>query len=412
MPSLSKMTGSVPPSPIRKLKPLADEAKKKGKKIYHVNIGQPDISTPEVFMDGVRNADLDVLSYSPSQGIDRVIESLNSYYSKHSIELDEGQLIITTGGSEACLFAMMATLDRGDEIIIPEPFYTNYRGFSVMAGANIVPLTARPEEDFRLPSRKEIEELITPRTKAIMITNPSNPTGVVYNEEELERLRDLVLENDLFLIADEVYREFIYGDKETKSVLQLEGLEEHAVMADSISKRFSACGARIGAIASRNEDLMKNVLHMAQARLSPPTFGQLGMASLLDSGEYDRIMEEMIGRYEKRRETIMRGLSEIPDVVFGEPEGAFYIIAKLPVRDSEDFVKWMLAEFEEDGETVMMAPASGFYGTEGKGKDEIRLSYVLGREDLSRCCELLEKGLKKYKREEEGERLQAASSLS
>lgn len=411
MPNISNTAGAVPPSPIRKLKPLADEAKRKGKKIYHVNIGQPDIHTPEAFMEGVKEADLDVLSYSPSRGIDHVLESLQEYYANHSIELEREELIITNGGSEACLFALMATLDEGDEVIIPEPFYTNYRGFSIMAGANVVPLTTRPEDNFRLPSREEIEDLVTSRTKAIMITNPSNPTGVVYNEEELRLLRDLVLDNDLFLIADEVYREFVYEGREVKSVLQLEGLEDNAVMTDSISKRFSACGARVGAIASRNEELMKNVLHMAQTRLSPPTFGQLGMASLLRSPDYDRAMREMIGKYERRRNTIMEGLNNIPDVVFGKPEGAFYIIVKLPIEDSEDFVRWMLTDFEEEGETVMMAPASGFYGTEGKGEDEVRLSYVLKEDDLDRCCQLIGKGLKKYK-EEKREKSRAVSSYS
>ena len=401
MPDISNTALSIPPSPIRKLKPLADEARNKGKEIYHINIGQPDIHTPEAFMEGVKNADVEVLSYSPSQGIDHVVEALKEYYKRHSINLETEELIITTGGSEAGIFALMATLDRGDEVIVPEPFYTNYRGFSKMVGGEIVPLTTRPEENFRLPEAEKIENLITPRTKAIMITNPSNPTGVVYKEDELEMLKDLVLENDLFLIADEVYREFVYGDVKTKSVLQLEGLEDNAIMTDSISKRFSACGARVGAIASRNKKLMKNVLHMAQTRLSPPTFGQLGMANMLRSRDYEQEMKDMIREYEKRRNTIMEGLNDIPGVVFGKPEGAFYIVVKLPVKDSEDFVKWMLTDFEENGETVMMAPASGFYGTEGKGSDEVRLSYVLREKDLSRCCQLIKRGLEEYEKVEE-----------
>ncbi len=395
MPEVSTRAGRVPPSPIRKLVPLADEAKRAGKKVYHLNIGQPDIPTPKEFLAGFRNAP-EILAYSPSPGLEEARAALVQYYLRFGIGLEKDQLIITVGGSEAVTFAMLIALDPRDEIIIPEPFYGPYSGYAEIANVRIVPLTTHLEEGFRLPSRDEIESKITPRTRAILITNPGNPTGVVYTREELELLRELALEHDLFLISDEVYREFVYDGLEHTSILELPGLEEHAILVDSISKRFSACGARIGALASRNRDVMSAAMRLAQTRLSPPTAGQLGLIHYLNSSAYPRETEEMIEEFRRRRDLLYERLLEIPGVRCTKPQGAFYIMAQLPVSDAEEFAAWLLTDFEQDGETVMLAPGGGFYKTPGLGKNEVRLAYVLNREELRRALWLLGEALGEY----------------
>ncbi|MCF7890387.1 pyridoxal phosphate-dependent aminotransferase [Candidatus Bipolaricaulota bacterium] len=394
--NISARALSFPESPIRKLNPLADRAKDEGVKVYHVNIGQPDIATPDEFMNGIREADFDVLSYSPSKGIKKVLESLVGYYSDQGIKLGSGDLMITTGGSEAGLFAFYTALDQGAEILIPEPFYTNYRGFAQMAGVDIIPIPTERANNFALPDGEEIEDLITEETGALLLTNPSNPTGRIYSEKEINTVRNLVTKNDLFLISDEVYREFAYGDTRPVSALNLEGIEDRAIMIDSISKRLSGCGARIGTLASRNEEVMNATLKLGQSRLSPPTMGQLGLARFLNSPTYPSEIDRMIDRYEKRRDTLLEGLDRIDGLSFGKPDGAFYLMVSLPVEDAETFVRWMLTDFRDEGETAMMAPGEGFYNTPGKGKDQIRLSYVLNREDLERVTELMGKGLAQY----------------
>lgn len=394
---ISSRASEFPESPIRKLNPLADKAKDEGVKVYHVNIGQPDISTPKDFMAGIEEAGIEVLSYSPSKGIRKVLESLVGYYSDQGINISSEEIMVTTGGSEAGLFAFYTALDQESEILIPEPFYTNYRGFAQMAGVDIKPIPTERVNNFALPDREEIENLITEETGALLLTNPSNPTGRVYSEEEINTVRDVVRENDLFLISDEVYREFAYGDTRPVSALNIEGIEDRAIMIDSISKRLSGCGARIGALTSRNEKVMGAALRLGQARLSPPTMGQLGLARFLNSPSYPSEIEEMIDRYEKRRDVFLRELDKVEGLSFGKPDGAFYLMVSLPVDDAETFVRWMLTDFRDEGETVMMAPGEGFYNTPGKGKDQVRLSYVLNRKDLERVAELIGKGLTRYK---------------
>ncbi len=387
---------NFPASPIRKLNPLAEEAKKQGTRVYHVNIGQPDIPTPPEFMEGITEADLEVLSYSPSRGMEETLEALINYYGDQGVDLSGQELMVTTGGSEAGLFAFFVALESGEEVLIPEPFYTNYRGFAGMTDVKIAPIPTEQEDDFRLPERKEIQSLITEDTGAILLTNPSNPTGRVYTEEELETVRSLVMKNDLFLISDEVYREFVYRDKKAQSGLNMDGIEDRAIMIDSISKRLSSCGARIGVLASRNEEIMNSALKLGQARLSPPTMGQLGLINYLNSHGYPSAIEEMVERYEKRRDALLEELSSIKGIEYGEPQGAFYLMVSLPIEDAEDFVRWMLEEFRHEGETAMMAPGEGFYESPEGGKDEVRLSYVLKVEELVRVAELLEIGLKQY----------------
>ena len=404
MPQISARAGRVPPSPIRELVPLADRAKQEGKRIYHLNIGQPDIPTPEEFLEGFRNAPK-VLAYSPSQGYGEALEALVRYYHGFGIELDREELIITVGGSEAVTFALLTTMDPGDELLIPEPFYGPYNGYAEIADVEIVPLMTRAAEGFRLPPREEIEAEITPKTRAILITNPGNPTGVVYTQEELEMLREIALKHDLFLISDEVYREFVYDGLKHTSILQLPGLEEHAILVDSISKRFSACGARIGALASRNEDVMAAGLKLAQTRLSPPTAGQLGLIHYLNSPAYPRKTEEMIEEFRRRRDLLYEELLRIPGVRCTKPQGAFYVMAQLPVADAERFSAWLLAEFERGGETVMLAPGGGFYRTPGLGRNEVRIAYVLQREELRRALWLLGEALAEYAALEEREEI-------
>lgn len=393
---ISSRALNFPESPIRKLNPLADRAKEEGVKVYHVNIGQPDITTPEEFMRGIKEANIDVLEYSPSKGIRKVLDSLISYYNDQGIELSSDELIVTTGGSEAGLFAFYTALEQGEEILIPEPFYTNYRGFAQMTGVEIEPIPTERAKNFALPDQTEIENLVTEKTGALLLTNPSNPTGRVYTDREISAVRKVVSENDLFLISDEVYREFAYGDTRPVSALNLEGIEDRAIMIDSISKRLSGCGARIGTLASRNKKIMNAALRLGQSRLSPPTMGQLGLANFLNSSSYPQEIELMIDRYEKRRNTLLNELEGVEGLDFRKPDGAFYLMVSLPVEDAEDFVRWMLTDFRDNGETVMMAPGEGFYNTPGKGKDQVRLSYVLNRKNLERVAGLIGKGLAQY----------------
>lgn len=384
----------MPASPIRKLVPYADAAKKRGVKVYHLNIGQPDIITPPLFLEAVRKTDITTIEYSPSQGISGLQKRFAKYYQDNGIAITEKNLIVTTGGSEALYFAFMSCLDPGDEVIVPEPFYANYNGFAVGSGARVVPITTRIEDNFDLPEIKEFEALVTPRTKAILICNPSNPTGKLYTQAALEKLRELVLAHDLYLIVDEVYREFVYDGQKHFSCLKLAGLEQNVVVVDSISKRYSACGARIGTIVSHNDDVMTAAMRFAQARLSPPTLEQIGAEAVMDVDP--SYFAEVNREYVSRRDTMVAGLRQIPGVLVPEVQGAFYMTVRLPIDDSDNFCQWMLESFEYKGATVMMAPASGFYATPGLGKDEVRLAYVLKREDLVEATECLAEALKVY----------------
>ena len=382
-------------SPIRKLKPLADEAVKQGKRIYNLNIGQPDLPTPQAFREGLREVP-DVIAYSPSQGLDEAVDAFRGYYRDRGIELDRDQLIVTTGGSEAVFFALLAVTDPGDEVLVPEPFYTNYNSYATMASVKLLPLETKPETGFHLPKRAAIETKITERTRAILICNPNNPTGTVYTPEELQTLKEIVLEHDLFLISDEVYREFVYDGLVHTSALQLEGLEERAIVCDSISKRFSACGARLGVIASRNSEVMEAALKFAQARLSPPTAEQFGLIRLLRSGDYQREIQQIVEEFARRRDALFEELQRIEGAFCIKPQGAFYAVVRLPVDDAERFCAWLLAEFEHEGETVMLAPAQDFYATPGKGLHEVRIAYVLGAEKLRRAMQILRAALEAY----------------
>lgn len=395
MPQISDRGVKMPPSPIRKLTPYADIAKKKGLNVFHLNIGQPDIETPPSIIEAVHQADVKVLEYSPSQGFASYREKLAGYYAKRQVDVNPEQIIITTGGSEAISFALMSCLNPGDEIIIPEPFYANYNGFAVSAAINVVPINSRIEDNFALPPIEAFEQAVSPRTKAILICNPNNPTGYLYSQEELEVLRDICLRHDLFLLSDEAYREFCYDGRMHTSALQLPGLEQHAILLDTISKRYSACGARIGALVTRNEKVLGAALKFAQARLSPPTFEQiLGEAACeLPDDYFDTVLNE----YAQRRNLLISRLQAIPGVTCPNPGGAFYAMAKLPVDSSEDFCQWLLESFEHQGSTVMMAPASGFYATPGLGKDEVRLAYVLNETAINQAMDCLEAALKAYK---------------
>lgn len=396
MPKVSKKGQTMPESPIRKLAPYAEKAKKKGIHIYHLNIGQPDIETPKQFWDAIKKIDLKVLQYSPSEGFESLRKKYCDYFNDHcgADGLDSSDLIITTGASEGLFFTMLSILDEGDEIIIPEPLYANYVGYVKSGDIAIKTISSSIEDKFALPSISDFEKVITSRTKAILICNPNNPTGYVYSKEELERLKTIVLRHDLFLISDEVYREFIYGDEKHFSVLELEGLDQNAIIVDSFSKRFSACGARIGVIASKNKKFMQTLLKFAQQRLSPPTLEQIAGEKFFEVGKeyFDEVKEE----YRKRRDVLSECLSEIEGVVFHKPNGAFYTMVKLPVENAEDFCKWMLESFEYEGQTVMMAPGSGFYATPGKGKDEVRIAYVLNCDELRKAMTCLKEGLKQY----------------
>lgn len=397
MPQISERGVLMPPSPIRKLTPFADAAKKKGTKVYHLNIGQPDIETPPSIIDAVHKADVKVLEYSPSQGFESYRKELAKYYNSKGIGVNANQIIVTTGGSEAISFALMSCMNPGDEIIIPEPFYANYNGFAVSAAVKVVPINSSIEDNFALPPIEAFEKAVTSRTKAIMICNPNNPTGYLYSQQELEVLRDICLKHDLFLFSDEAYREFCYDGQEHTSALQLAGLEQHAVLLDTISKRYSACGARIGALVTQNETVLNAVLKFAQARLSPPTFEQiLGEAACgLPSDYFDAVLAE----YALRRDTLVARLNAMEGVVCPNPGGAFYAMAKLPIENSEDFCQWLLESFEHEGATIMMAPASGFYATEGLGKNEVRMAYVLNVDAINKAMDCLEAALKAYKQQ-------------
>ena len=386
----------MPESPIRKLVPYAESAKKKGHTVYHLNIGQPDVKTPDVALEAVKTADISVLEYSHSAGFDSYREKLAAYYQKQGLPILKEDIIITTGGSEALIFAMGSTMDEGDEIIIPEPFYANYNGFSTQNGVKVVPVMSGIENGFALPAIADFEKLITPKTKAILICNPGNPTGYLYSKEEIQQLADLVKKHDLFLIADEVYREFVYDGMEHYSVMNEESITEHAIMIDSVSKRFSMCGARIGCIVSKNKDLMNTAMKFAQARLSPPTYAQIASEAALDTPA--SYFEDVITEYKDRRDTLVNALNAIDGVEVALPKGAFYCIAKLPVDDAEDFAKWLLQDFDLNGETVMVAPAAGFYSTPGVGLNEVRLAYVLKKEDLIRSAEIIKQALQVYKK--------------
>lgn len=395
MPKISSKAVKMPESPIRKLVPYAEKAIEQGKKVHFLNIGQPDIETPKEALDAVRNiSPTMVLEYSHSAGFASYRENLARYYQGVGIDVQASNIMITTGGSEALTFGFMSTCNPGDEIIIPEPFYANYNGFAVAAGLNVVPVTASIESGFALPPVEEIEKKITDKTKAIVICNPGNPTGYLYSKDELEKLRDIVKNHDLFLFADEVYREFCYDGAEPFSVMNLKGIEQNVIMIDSVSKRYSMCGARIGAIVSRNEDVMSSALKFAQARLSPPTLAQIASEAALNTPQ--SYFDEVVSEYVDRRNVMVDGLNAIDGVFCPKPSGAFYCVARFPVDSTEKFCQWLLESFEYDGETVMMAPASGFYATPGLGKQEARIAYVVNVESLRKAVRVLEEALKVY----------------
>ena len=393
---LSKRAREIQASPIRKLMPHAVAAKKRGTKVYHLNIGQPDIPTPQAMIDVYHSFSDKVLAYGPSQGLDVYREGLVKYYQKYDIPLKEDQIIVTIAGSEAVTFAMYVTCEVGDEIIVPEPFYTNYNGFATMAGINIKPVLTVAEDGFQLPKDEVIEAAIGPKTRAIMICNPGNPTGTVYSKEDITRLCKIAKKHNLFVISDEVYREFTYDGAKHTSILQIEGMEDLAIMVDSVSKRYSACGARIGCIVSRNAELMAATLKFAQARLCPPTVDQLAANACVDLG--DEFFGPLISEYKKRRDLVFAELQKIPGIVCVKPQGAFYIVAKLPIENAEDFVIWLLDNFQIDNETVMAAPAEGFYSTPGLGRNELRLAYILNEEDLAKAMNIFRKGFEEYKK--------------
>lgn len=384
----------MPASPIRKLAPLSDAAKARGIKVYHLNIGQPDLPTPQAAIDAIRNIDRRVLEYSPSAGFRSYREKLTRYYEKFNIHLTADDIIITSGGSEAVLFAFMSCLNPGDEIIVPEPAYANYMAFAISAGAVIRTVTTTIEEGFSLPKVEKFEELINERTKAILICNPNNPTGYLYTRREMNQIRDLVKKYDLFLFSDEVYREFIYTGSPYISACHLEGIENNVVLIDSVSKRYSECGIRVGALITKNEEVRKAVMKFCQARLSPPLIGQIAAEASLDVD--DNYLRDNYDEYVERRKCLIDGLNRIPGVYSPIPMGAFYTVARLPVDDADKFCAWCLSEFEYEGETVFMAPASGFYTTPGLGRDEVRIAYVLKKEDLVRALFVLEKALGAY----------------
>ncbi len=394
MPKLSQKAVDMPASPIRKLVPYAEQAYAKGLKVYHLNIGQPDIATPETAINAMKNADIKVLEYSHSAGFASYRNKLAAYYQKTGINVNTEDIIITTGGSEALVFGFMTTCNPGDEIIIPEPFYANYNGFAVMAGMDVVPVRATIENGFALPPVEEIEQKITAKTKAIVICNPGNPTGYLYSKEELEQLAALVKKHDIFLFADEVYREFCYDGAVPHSVMNLKGIEENVIMIDSVSKRYSMCGARIGAVISKNKEVMAGVMKFAQARLSPPTIEQIGAEAALETPQ--SYFDEVIAEYVERRNVLVDGLNSIPGVFCPKPSGAFYCVAQFPVDDSDKFCQWLLEEFQHEGQTVMMAPATGFYSTKGAGKNEARLAYVLNKESLEKAVECLRAAIEQY----------------
>ena len=394
MPKISHKGLLMPESPIRKLVPYSEIAKKKGNKVYHLNIGQPDIKTPEGAIQAVKNIDLTILEYSHSAGNESYRKKLAAYYTNQGIPVNTEDIIITTGGSEALMFAMGSTMDQGDEIIIPEPFYANYNGFSTASGINVVPVISTIDTGFALPAIADFEKLITPKTKAILICNPGNPTGYLYSKEEIMQLAELVKKHDLFLISDEVYREFTYDGDIHYSVMNVPGLEEHAIMIDSVSKRYSMCGARIGCIVSKNKELMSTAMKFAQARLSPPTIEQIASEAALDTPQ--SYFDEVISEYRERRDTLIEELNKIEGVVVSKPKGAFYCIAQLPIANADAFAQWLLESYDLNGETVMVAPAAGFYSTPGMGLSEVRIAYVLKKEDLVSAVRILKAAIPVY----------------
>jgi aspartate aminotransferase len=394
MPSISERGQQMPPSPIRKLVPYAEKAKNKGVKVIHLNIGQPDIETPKIALDAIKNNAIKVLEYSHSAGFESYRRGLAEYYQKNDIHVSFEDIIITTGGSEALSFGFMSTCNPGDEVIIPEPFYANYNGFATTAGLKVVPVTAKLEDGFKLPSIADFEERITPKTKAILICNPGNPTGYLYSKEELQRLSELVKKHDLFLFADEVYREFCYDGATPFSVMNLKEIEDQVILIDSVSKRYSMCGARIGALISKNKEVIATALKFGQARLSPPTYAQIAAEAALQTP--DSYFTQVINEYVNRRNTMVNGLNEIPGVKCPMPKGAFYCVAEFPVDDTDKFCQWLLESFDYNGKTVMMAPLAGFYATPGLGKKEARIAYVLEENELKDAIKCLEEALKIY----------------
>ena len=394
MPKISEKGIKMPESPIRKLVPYAEKATKEGKNVYYLNIGQPDIKTPQVAIDAIKNTDLEILAYSRSEGSETYRQKISDYYSRNNIHVNHDDIIVTTGGSEALLFAFGSIMDKDDEIIIPEPFYANYNGFSTSSGVNVVPVISKIEDNFALPPIEEFEKLITAKTKAILICNPGNPTGYLYSKEEIKKLASIVKANDLFLIADEVYREFVYDDISHYSILQEEGLEDHAIVIDSVSKRYSMCGARIGYLVSKNNEVIKTALKFAQARLSPPTLAQIASEAALDTPQ--TYFDDVKNEYVNRRNKLIEELEKIPGVKVAKPNGAFYCIAELPVKNSDDFARWILESFDYENSTVMVAPAAGFYSTAGVGKNQIRIAYVLNEDSLRIAVKILAEALKVY----------------
>ena len=394
MPQISERGLQMPESPIRKLAPLANEAKKRGIKVYHLNIGQPDLPTPEEAIIAIRHIDRTILEYSPSQGNLSYRQKLVGYYAKYNIRVEPDDIIITCGGSEAVLFAFLSCLNPGDEIIVPEPAYANYMAFAVSAGAKIRTITSSIDEGFALPRVEKFEELINEHTRAILICNPNNPTGYLYTRREMNQIRDIVKKYDLYLFSDEVYREYIYTGTPYISACHLEGIEQNVVLIDSVSKRYSECGIRIGALITKNKEVRKAVMKFCQARLAPPLIGQIAAEASLDAPE--QYTQEVYEQYVERRKCLIDGLNRIPGVYSPIPMGAFYTVARLPVDDSEKFCRWCLEEFNYEGETIMMAPASGFYTTPGAGKDEVRIAYVLNKDDLNRALVVLRKALEQY----------------
>lgn len=394
MPLISKKGTQMPSSPIRKLVPFAEEAKKRGTHVFHLNIGQPDIKTPKIALDAVKNNTIETLSYARSEGSEQYRNKLAQYYKKHDINVSKEDIVITTGGSEALLFTIGSITDPGDEIIIPEPFYANYNGFSTASGVTVVPVISKIEDNFALPKIEDFEKLITKKTKAILICNPGNPTGYLYSKEEIEKLKEIVLKHDLFLIADEVYREFTYDGLQHTSILSLEGLAENAIVIDSVSKRYSMCGARIGCIVSKNKTFVNTAIKFAQARLSPPTYALLASEAALDTPQ--SYFDDVKAEYVERRNTLISELQKIEGVTIANPKGAFYCVVALPVKDTDDFAQWILEKFNHNNQTIMVAPASGFYSTEGEGKNQVRIAYVLNKEDLIRSVVILKEALQQY----------------
>lgn len=384
----------MPASPIRKLVPYSDIAKSKGIKVYHLNIGQPDIKTPELALDAVKKFDSKVIEYSHSAGMANYRKRLSDYYRKFNIFLEPDEIIVSAGASEALLFTMQTIMDPGDEVIIPEPFYANYNGFAINSNIRVKPINSNIETGFALPPIEEFEKSITDRTKAILVCNPNNPTGYLYSESELNVLKELALKHDLYIIADEVYREFVYDGKKHHSVMYLNGIEQNTILIDSVSKRYSMCGARVGWLASKNKEVTTTALKFAQARLSPPTFGQVASEAAIDTP--DSYFTEVLEEYHKRRNVVVESINKIEGAYCPNPAGAFYVVARLPIDDSDRYCQWLLEEFNDGGETVMLAPATGFYSTKGRGLNEVRISYVLNVADLKNAMRCIESSLKVY----------------